>query len=195
MAEDLRAARARLGITSGQAARRTGVAAARYRALERAGFRVVNTFVSVSAFGYGICSSRLRGGDRTVRESRRDWRKSRRSSMFWRRMSPNSRTSSVSSALPPSSVTWNASGRRDAGAEAGGQADGGTVDRSGVHDVPRRDYYVPVKDDPAWKSSRSDSRAPMMEICRTYSESVFGMLAKRYERGTVLVVAIEETRS
>ena len=35
VAEDLRAARARLGITSGQAARRAGVAAARYRALEK----------------------------------------------------------------------------------------------------------------------------------------------------------------
>ena len=35
MAEDLRAARARLGITSGQAARRAGVAAARYRKLEK----------------------------------------------------------------------------------------------------------------------------------------------------------------
>ena len=33
-AEDFRAARARLGITSAQAARRAGVAAARYRALE-----------------------------------------------------------------------------------------------------------------------------------------------------------------
>ena len=35
VAEDLRAARARLGITSGQAARRAGVAAARYRGLEK----------------------------------------------------------------------------------------------------------------------------------------------------------------
>ena len=35
VAEDLRAARARLGITSAQAARRAGVAAARYRALEK----------------------------------------------------------------------------------------------------------------------------------------------------------------
>ena len=35
VAEDLRAARARMGITSGQAARRAGVAAARYRALEK----------------------------------------------------------------------------------------------------------------------------------------------------------------
>ena len=35
VAEDLRAARAGLGITLGQAARRTGVAAARYRALEK----------------------------------------------------------------------------------------------------------------------------------------------------------------
>ena len=35
MTEDLRAARARLGITSGQAARRAGVAAARYRKLEK----------------------------------------------------------------------------------------------------------------------------------------------------------------
>ena len=35
MAEDLRGARARLGITSGQAARRAGVAAARYRKLEK----------------------------------------------------------------------------------------------------------------------------------------------------------------
>ena len=34
-AEDLRAARARLGITSAQAARRAGVAAVRYRALEK----------------------------------------------------------------------------------------------------------------------------------------------------------------
>ena len=35
VAEDLRAARARLGITSGQAARRSGVVAGRYRALEK----------------------------------------------------------------------------------------------------------------------------------------------------------------
>ena len=35
VAEDLRAARARLGITSAQAARRAGVAEARYRALEK----------------------------------------------------------------------------------------------------------------------------------------------------------------
>ena len=35
VAEDLRAARARLGITSAQAANRAGVAAARYRALEK----------------------------------------------------------------------------------------------------------------------------------------------------------------
>ena len=37
MAEDLRTARARLGITSSQAAKRAGLAATRYRALEKGG--------------------------------------------------------------------------------------------------------------------------------------------------------------
>ena len=149
VAEDLRAARARLGITSGQAARRSGVVAGRYRALEKgrvpSSQYILRKLVSVCR---RLDMKSFRGayveeiGQYVNIDLSRDPRREPPTDIPRRpggecRRTPGHRVFHQ----PCRRLRLPGTHRfqRDAGVpEAGGQADGGTVDRSRIHDVPRR---------------------------------------------------------
>ena len=147
--EDLRAARARLGITSGQAATRAGVPAARYRALEKGcvpnSQYILRKLVSVCR-RLDMVSVRVAYIEEIGQYANIDLS---RGCMEGTGNGIPRRPGGECYRTPGHRVfhqpcrRFRLPGthrfRRDTGVpEAGEQADGGTIDRSGIHDVPRR---------------------------------------------------------
>jgi transcriptional regulator with XRE-family HTH domain len=218
-AEDLRAARVRLGITSGQAARRVGVAAARYRALEKgrvpSSQHILRKLVSVCR-RLDMESVRVAYveeiGQYVNIDLSRDARREPLTAFLDVLEAGVAELQDIECFISPAAV-FGYLERIGFGATLASRkpADkqmvellNGAVFTMFLDEV--NDYYVkPVKDDPPdveVLAVERDSRAfstMKLEIVQDgkYSESVFEVigkkLAKRYERGTVLVVVIEET--
>ena len=218
-AEDLKAARVRLGITSGQAARRAGVAAAQYRALEKgrvpSSQHILRKLVSVCR-RLDMESVRVTyveeiGQYVNLDLSRDPWRES--PTAFFDVLEANvAELQDIECFISPAAV-FGYLERIGFGATLASRKPAdkqmvelltGAVFTMFLDEV--NDYYVkPVKDDPPdveVLAVKRDSRAfstMKLEIVQDgkYSESVFEVigkkLAKRYERGTVLAVVIEET--
>lgn len=219
VAEDLGAARARLGITSGQAARRAGVTATRYRALEKG--RVPSTQYNLRKL-VSVCrrldmeSVRVAyleeiGQYANIDLSRDAWREPATAFIDVLEadiaelediecfISPDA----VFSFLEPTGFGATLASRKQADKQVVELLTGAVFT---MFLDEGNDYYVrPVKDDPpdvevlvVDRDTRAISTI-RVEIVQDgkYSESVFEVigkkLAKRYERGTVLVVVIEET--
>ena len=218
-AEDLRAARVRLGITSGQAARRVGVAAAGYRALERgrvpSSQYILRKLVSVcrrlEMESVRVAYVEEIGQYANLDLSRDPWRES--PTAFLDVLEANvAELQEIECFISPAAV-FGYLERIGFGATLASRKPAdkqmvelltGAVFTMFLDEV--NDYYVkPVKDDPPdveVLAVERDSRAfstMKLEIVQDgkYSESVFEVigkkLTKRYERGTVLVVVIEET--
>ena len=217
--EDLRAARARLGITSGKAARRTGVAASRYRALEKgrvpSSQAILRKLVSVcrrlDMESVRVAYVEEIGQYANIDLSRDAWREP--PTAFLDVLAANvAELQDIECFISPAAV-FGYLERIGFGATLASRKPAdkqmvelltGAVFTMFLDEV--NDYYVkPVKDDPPdveVLAVERDSRAfstMKLEIVQhgKYSESVFEVidkkLAKRYERGTVLVVVIEET--
>ena len=218
VAEDLRAARAGLGITSGQAARRAGVAAARYRALEKG--LVPNS----QHFLHKLVSVCRRLDMESVRvayveqigqyvniDLSRGARREPLTAFLDVLEADVAELQDIECFISPAAVFGylerigfgaTLASRKPADKQMVELLTGAvfTMFLDEVHD-----YYVkPVQDDPPdveVLAVKRDSRAlstMKLEIVQAwkYSESVFEVigqkLAKRYARGTVLVVVIEE---
>ena len=219
VAEDLRAARARLGITSGQAARRAGVAAARYRGLEKgrvpSSQHILRKLVSVCR-RLDMKSVRVayveKIGQYVNIDLSRDARREPLTAFLDVLEAGVAELQDIECFISPAAV-FGYLERIGFGATLASRkpADKQMVEllAGAVFTMfldEGNDYYVkPVKDDPPdveVLAVERDSRAfstMKLEIVQDgkYSESVFEVigkkLAKRYERGTVLVVVIEET--
>ena len=219
VAEDLRAARARLGITSGQAARRSGVAAGRYRALEKgrvpSSQYILRKLVSVCR-RLDMKSVRVAYveeiGQYVNIDLSRDARRAPLTAFLDVLEAGVAELQDIECFISPAAV-FGYLERIGFGATLASRkpADKQMVEllAGAVFTMfldEGNDYYVkPVKDDPPdveVLAVERDSRAfstMKLEIVQDgkYSESVFEVigkkLAKRYERGTVLVVVIEET--
>ena len=215
MAEDLRAARARLGITSGQAARRAGVAAARYRKLEKG--RVPSSQYILRQL-YSVCrrldmkSVRVNYVEEFGQYANIDLRREPLTAFLDVLEAGVAELQDIECFISPAAVFGNLE-RIGFGAVLASRkpADKQMVEllNGAVFTMfldKGNDYYVKlVKDDPPdveVLAVERDSRAfstMKLEIVQDgkYSESVFEVigkkLAKRYERRTVLVVVIEET--
>ena len=219
-AEDLRAARARLGITSAQAARWAGVAPARYRALEKGSVPssqdILRELVSVCR-RLDMESVRIAYLQEIGQYANIDLSRDPREPLtaFLDVLEADvAELQDIECFISPAAV-FGYLERIGFGATLGSRkrADKqmvelltGAVFTLFLGEV--NDYYVkPVKDDPPdveILAVERDSRAfstMKLEIVQDgkYSESVFEVigkkLAKRYERGTVLVVVIEEMES
>ena len=219
VAEDLRAARARLGITSAQAANRAGVAAARYRALEKgrvpSNQDILRQLVSVCR-RLDMESVRVNyveeiGQYAHLDLSREAWRES--PTVFLEVVEADiTELQDIECFISPGAV-FGYLERIGFGATLVSRKPedkqmvellAGAVLTMFLDEA--NDYYVkPVKDDPpdvevlaVERNSRAISTMKL-EIVQDgkYSKSVFEVigkkLTKRYERGTVLVVVIEET--
>ncbi len=219
VAEDLRAARARLGITSAQAARRAGVAAARYRALEKgrvpSNQDILRKLVSVCRHldmeSVRVAYVEEIGQYANIDLSREAWREPL--TVFLDVLEADvTELQDIECFIRPGAVFGylerigfgvTLASRKPADKQMV-ELLAGAVFTMFLDKV--NDYYVkPVKDDPPdveVLAVERDSRAlstMKLEIVQDgkYSESVFEVidkkLAKMYERGTVLVVVIEET--
>ena len=219
VAEDLRVARARLGITSAEAARRAGVAAARYRALEKD--RVPGNPHNLREL-VAVCRRLDMGSVRVARVdeigqhvhvdlSRAAWKEP--VTAFIERLETDvAKLPDIECFLSPAAVFDSLEGAGFGVTLASRKpADKRMVEllTGAVFTLfldKAYEYYVKsVKDDPPdveVLAVERDSRAfttLKLEIVQDgkYSKSVFEVigkkLAKRYERGTVLVVVIEET--
>ena len=219
VAEDLRAARARLGITSGQAARRAGVVAERYRALEKgrvpSSQYILRKLVSVCR-RLDMKSVRVNYveefGQYANIDLSRDARREPLTAFLDVLEAGVAELQDIECFISPAAV-FGYLERIGFGAVLASRkpADKQMVEllNGAVFTMfldKGNDYYVkPVKDDPPdveVLAVERDSRAfstMKLEIVQDgkYSESVFEVigkkLAKRYERRTVLVVVIEET--
>ena len=217
--EDLRAARARLGTTSGQAAKRAGVSAARYRALEKGSVsssqHILRKLVSVcrrlDMESVRVAYVEEIGQYANIDLSRDPWRKL--PTAFLDVLEADvAELQDIECFISPAAVF----GYLERIGFGGTLASRKPADKQMVELLTGavftmfldnvNDYYVrPVKDDPPdveVLAVERDSRAfstMKLEIVQDgkYSESVFEViskkLAKRYERGTVLVVVIEKT--
>ena len=217
--EDLRVARARLGITSGQAAKRAGLAATRYRALEKgrvpSSQYILRELVSVcrrmDMESVRIAYLEEIGQYANLDLSRDPWTKS--PTAFLDVLEANvAELQDIECFISPAAVF----GYLELIGFGATLASRKPADKQMVELLTgavftmfldeANDYYVkPVKDDPPDVEVLAvdrDSRAfstMKLEIVQDgkHSESVFEVigkkLAKRYERGTVLVVVIEET--
>lgn len=218
VAEDLRAARAQLGITSGRAARRAGVAAARYRALKEG--RVPNSQYVLRE----LVSACQRLGMESVRIayveeiaqyanidlSREAWKEPL--TAFLDMLEADvTELQDIECFISPAAIfaflerigfSATLASRKPADKQMVELLTGAVFT---MFLDEANDYYVmPVKDDPPdveVLAVNRDSRAlstMKLEIVQhgTYLGSLFELigkkLAKRYARGTVLVVAIEK---
>ena len=218
MAVDLRTARARLGITSSQAAKRAGLAATRYRTLEKGGVpssqynlrELVSVCRRMDMESVRVAYVEEIGQCANIDLSRDTWREP--ATAFLDVLEANvAELQDIECFISPAAV-FGYLERIGFGATLASRkpADKQIVEllTGAVFTMfldEANDYYVkPVKDDPPdveVLAVERDSRAfftTKLEIVQDgkYSESVFEVigkkLAKRYERGTVLVVVIEE---
>ena len=219
VAEDLRAARARLGITSAQAARRAGVAAARYRALEKgrvpSSQHILRKLLSVCRCldmeSVRVVYMEKVGQYANIDLSRDAWREP--ATVFLDVLEADvAELQDIECFISPAAV-FGYLERIGFGATLASRkpADKQMVEllTGAVFTMfldEAHDYYVkPVKDDPPdveVLAVERGSRAFLtmkLEIVQKgkYSQSVFDVigkkLTKRYERGTVLVAVVEET--
>ena len=218
-AEDLRAARAQLGITSFQAARRAGVTAARYRALEKGNVpnseyilrKLVLVCRRLDMESVRVAYLEEIGQYANLDLSRVAWREP--ATAFLDVLEADvAELQDIECFISPAAV-FSYLERIGFGATLASRkpADKQMVEllTGAVFTMfldEANDYYVmPVRNDPPdveVLAVERDSRAfwtLKLEIVQygKYSESVFEVigkkLAKRYERGTVLVVVIEKT--
>ncbi len=218
-AEDLTTARARLGITSSQAAKRAGLAATRYRALEKGSVpgsqynlrKLVSVCRRMDMESVRVAYLEEIGQYANIDLSR-DARREPVTAFLDVLEANVAELQDIECFISPAAV-FGYLERIGFGATLASRkpADKQMVEllTGAVFTMfldEANDYYIkPVKDDPPdveVLAVERDSRAfstMKLEIVQggKYSESVFEVigkkLAKRYERGTVLVVVIEET--
>jgi len=221
VAQDLRAARKHLQITSCQAAKRASVSAEYYERLEKGlvprSEQILRTLVSV-CWCLDVKSVRaffLDAADQYVNFDLSSHRSSGRKIMFLDTLQANiAKLHDFGFFLSPDAVFGyveragfdaTLASRKPADKQMIELFIASVLTMSLDHD---KDYYVrPVKDDPpdvellGVERDGSFSPLAMLEIAQhgSFSESLFNVignkLAKRYQKGTILVVMVEETET